>query len=153
VSSWGEFESDQPELAAVVRRCFDAGRHKTIATIRADGSPRISGIECSFEHGQMTFGSMVASRKLDDLRRDPRFALHSPTSGPIEGDEASWSGEAKVAGRAVPNGTIEGEGGPEGELFIADILEVVFVHLDETATKLIVDWWTPENGLQRVERA
>lgn len=153
MSSWGEFQSAQPEMAEWVRRCFDAGRHKTIATIRADGSPRISGIECSFEHGQMTFGSMVNSRKLDDLRRDPRFALHSPTENPIEGAESSWSGEAKISGRAIPNGAIAGEGAPEGELFVADISEVTFVHLDETATRLIVEWWTVNSGLHRVERA
>jgi hypothetical protein len=101
----------------------------------------------------MTFGSMVNSRKLDDLLRDPRFALHSPTENPIEGAESSWSGEAKISGRAVPNGAIAGEGAPEGELFVADISEVTFVHLDETATKLIVEWWTVDGGLHRVERA
>ncbi len=153
MSSWGEFEADLPALAAVVRQRFDARRHKTIATLRADGSPRISGIECSFEHGQMKFGSMAGSRKLDDLLRDPRFALHSPTEDPIEGAESSWSGEAKISGHAIPNGAIEAEGVPPGEMFVADITEVVFVRLDEAATKLIVEWWTPEGGLRRVERA
>jgi hypothetical protein len=47
----------------------------------------------------------------------------------------------------VPNGAIAGEGAPEGELFVADISEVTFVHLDETATKLIVEWWTVDGGL------
>jgi hypothetical protein len=150
---WGEFEADQPAMAAVVRQRFDAGRHKTIATIRADGSPRISGIECAFDESQMSFGSMAGSRKLDDLHRDPRFALHSPTEDPIEGAESSWNGEAKISGRAVPNGAIEVEGVPPGEMFVADITEVVFVRLDEAATKLIVEWWTPEGGLRRVERA
>jgi len=135
-----------------VRRCFDSGRHKTIATIRADGSPRISGIECSFDQGQMTFGSMSNSRKLNDLLRDPRFAVHSPTEDPIEGAESSWNGEAKISGRAVPIGAIEGEAAPEGEHFAVDITEVAFVHLDETATKLIIEWWTPDRGLCRVER-
>ena len=153
MSSWGEFEADQPAMAAVVKRSFDAGRHKTIATLRADGSPRISGIECSFDDGQLTFGSMSKSRKLHDLLRDPRFALHAPTQDPIEGAEASWSGEAKISGRAVPNGAIEGEGAPEGELFIADISDVTFVHLDATATKLVIEWWTPGDGLRCVERA
>jgi hypothetical protein len=35
---------------------FDAHRHKTIATVRADGSPRISGIEPTFEDGELVFG-------------------------------------------------------------------------------------------------
>lgn len=139
-------------MAAVVERLFDARRHKTIATIRADGSPRISGIESSFADGHLTFGSMANSRKLADLHRDPRFALHSATTDPVEGNEAAWPGEAKIAGRAMPLGPITGEGAPAGEMFIADVTEVAFVHLDATATALIVEWWTPVGGRQRVER-
>lgn len=131
---------------------FDAGRHRTIATLRADGSPRISGIECSFDEEHLRFGSMAASRKLSDLHRDPRFALHSPTVDPIEGEEASWPGEAKISGLAIPDGAIDAEGAPEGENFIADIAEVVSIQLDASATRLIVEWWTPGSGLQRVER-
>ncbi|CAB4624891.1 unannotated protein [freshwater metagenome] len=150
--SWGDFKALEPEMAAQVERLFGVRRHKTIATLRADGSPRISGIECAFDQGQLSFGSMSQSRKLADLLRDPRFALHSPTTDPIEGSESAWKGEAKISGRAVPNGAIEGEGTPEGEVFVADIFEVVHVHLDETATKLVVEWWTPSEGLHRVER-
>ncbi len=61
---------------------MDAGRHKTIATLRADGSPRISGIECEFADGELRFGSMARARKGVDLRRDPRFALHGPVFHP-----------------------------------------------------------------------
>lgn len=153
VCPWGDFEADQPAMAATVRELFDARRHKTIATLRADGSPRISGIECSFVSGRLTFGSMADSRKLADLERDPRFALHSPTIDPVEGGESAWPGEAKISGRAVSLGPLEGEGVPPGELFSADIEEVVFVHLDETATTLLVEWWTPAGGLRVAERA
>ena len=45
------------------RRLFDAGRHKTIATLRADGSRRASGIECEFTDGDLRFGSMTGARK------------------------------------------------------------------------------------------
>ena len=72
------------------------------ATVRADGSPRISGIECEFADGELRFGSMPGARKGADLTRDPRFALHGPTFHPHEGKEAEWPGEAKIAGRAVP---------------------------------------------------
>ena len=40
-----EFAAAAPELAAAVHERLDAHRHKTIATIRSDGSPRISGTE------------------------------------------------------------------------------------------------------------
>ena len=137
-------------MARVVRSLFEAHRHKTIATIWADGSPRISGIECSFGDDRLTFGSMEGSRKLTDLRRDPRFALHSASVDPVEGDEGAWPGEAKVAGRAIPGAAVTGEG--SGELFVADLTEVVFVHLDRAATRLVVEWWTPTEGMRKVER-
>jgi hypothetical protein len=154
VTAWSVIEKAQPEFAARVRRLFDAGRHKTIATLRADGSPRISGIECEFEDGELRFGSMTGARKGADLKRDPRFALHGPTFHPVEGKESEWPGEAKISGRAIPAGqvTAEGEDGPDGDAFVADITEVVVTGLDAEATKLVVEWWTPEHGLRRIER-
>jgi hypothetical protein len=158
VTSWKEIEDAQPELAERVRRLFDAGRHKTIATLRADGSPRISGIECEFEDGELRFGSMTGARKGADLARDPRFALHGPTFHPVEGEEKDWPGEAKIAGRAIPAGPVVTDPGddareaPEGEMFVADITEVVITHLDPEATKLVVESWTPARGLRVVER-
>lgn len=134
---------------------FDAGRHKTIATLRADGSPRISGIECEFADGDLRFGSMTGARKGADLRRDPRFALHGPTFHPEEGKEADWPGEAKIAGRAIPAGPVtagEGSEQPEGEMFVADVTEVVITRLNPEATKLVIESWTPERGLRIVER-
>jgi len=145
----------EPAFAERVQRLFDAGRHKTIATLRVDGSPRISGIECEFVDGELRFGSMTAARKGADLRRDPRFALHGPTFHPEEGKEREWPGEAKIAGRAVPAGPVvtePGEDGPEGEMFVADITEVVITGLNADATKLVVESWTPTRGLRRVER-
>ena len=153
--SWRVIEEAEPDFARRVRRLVDAGRHKTIATLRADGSPRISGIECEFVDGELRFGSMTGSTKGADLARDPRFALHGPTFHPEEGREGAWPGEAKIAGRALPIGPVahEGaEGAPDGELFAADITEVVITRLDDTATRLVVESWTPGRGLRRVER-
>jgi len=162
VPAWSEFEAAEPDLAGRVRRLLDAGRHKTIATLRADGSPRISGIECEIVDGDLRFGSMSGARKGADLRRDPRFALHGPTFHPVEGEEADWPGEAKVAGRAVPAGPVtaddvsgdevSGDEVPDGEMFVADITEVVVTGLDPSATKLVVEWWTPAGGRRRIER-
>lgn len=150
MTAWQDVERAEPALAHRVRGLFDAHRHKTIATIRADGSPRISGIEARFEDGELTFGSMANARKGADLRRDPRFALHSATTDPVEGSEALWPGEAKISGRAIPAGGPTG--GPDADLFYADIAEVVHVHLDELATRLVVEWWTPRHGMRRIER-
>ena len=151
VTSWADFERQQPEYAARVQALFDAHRHKTMATLRADGSPRISGTEATFEGGELTFGSAPNSRKSADLARDPRFALHSATVDPVEGREAEWPGEVKIAGRAIAAGAV-GEAGGVAR-FTTDIGEVVHTHLNDAATLLIVDWWTPEGGLRRIERA
>ena len=150
MTAWQAVEQAAPEFAQRVRALFDAHKHKTIATLRADGSPRISGIETVFENGELVFGSMPNARKGADLRRDPRFALHSATVDPIEGSEAEWPGEVKISGRALAAGPITQ--GPDGERFHADIAEVVHTHLDEAATLLVIEWWTPARGLQRTER-
>ena len=149
--AWHDVERAEPEFAQRVRGLLDAHRHKTIATLRADGSPRISGIEAAFEDGELTFGSMPDARKGADLLRDPRFALHSATVDPVEGSEATWPGEVKVSGRAIHAGPVTA--GPDGDRFRADIAEVVHTHLDEAATMLVVEWWTPTHGLRKVERA
>src|SRR4051812_40567015 len=155
--AWKDVEAAEPDLAARVRALFDAGRHKTIATLRADGSPRISGIECEFVDGELQFGSMTAAVKGADLRRDPRFALHGPTFHPVEGKEGEWPGEAKIAGRAVPAGAVptseDAEAPqPEGEMFVAEISEVVITSLNPEATRLVVESWTPQRGRRRIER-
>jgi len=152
--SWDEFENTEPGFAGRVRELFDAGRHKTIATLRADGSPRISGIECEFRDGELRFASMADARKLSDLTRDPRFALHGPPSHPEAGKESEWPGEAKISGRAVMVDTASIAGGEptDGEAFHADILEVVITGLNADATKLVVESWTTQRGFRRIER-
>lgn len=153
--AWKTIVASEPEFASRVERLFDAGRHKTIATIRADGSPRISGIECEFSREDLRFGSMIGARKGADLKRDPRFALHGPTFHPEEGEEAEWPGEAKIAGRAIlvgPITTDDASDQPDGEMFVTDITEVVITSLNADATKLVVESWTPARGLVRVER-
>ncbi|GAA0930837.1 pyridoxamine 5'-phosphate oxidase family protein [Virgisporangium aurantiacum] len=152
MTTWREFEQAEPGFAARVRALFDAHRHKTLATLRADGSPRISGIETVFDDGDLVFGSMPDARKGADLRRDPRFALHSSTVDPAEGGEAQWPGEAKISGRALLVDRPALVDGPEGDRFRADIASVVHTHLNEKATLLVVDWWTPAHGLRTRER-
>jgi len=142
MTTWQDVEQAEPEFARRVQALFDAHRHKTMATLRADGSPRISGIELTFTDGQLAFGSMPDSRKGADLARDPRLAVHSATVDPVDGAEAAWPGEAKISGRAVP----------AGDGFHVDVTEVVHTHLNEAATLLVVEWWTPSGGLRRVER-
>lgn len=147
MTSWRDFERAEPEFAQRVRALFEAHKHKTLATIRGDGSPRISGIEASFKDGELIFGSMPDARKGADLRRDPRFALHSGSLDPPEGNDELWSGEAKISGRVGP---IREE--PDGDHFQADIEAVAHTHHNEGPTRLVVEWWTPARGLQKFVR-
>ena len=149
--SWSDFEAAAPELAAKVRERLDAHTHKTIATIRRDGSPRISGIETRFEEGELRIGSMWQARKALDLQRDPRFALHSGSDEP-----SSWSGDAKLAGVAEeitgPDRDEAGNGEPS-HTFRLDLREVSTVGLDDARKLLVIDVWTPEQGVRTIKRA
>ena len=70
MASWSEFAAAAPTLAARVQERFDAHKHKTMATIRKDGGPRISGTECQFQDGELFIGSMWKAVKALDLQRD-----------------------------------------------------------------------------------
>jgi hypothetical protein len=153
--AWRDIEQAAPDFAGRVRQLLDAGRHKTIATLRADGAPRISGIECEFADGDLRFGSMGGARKAADLERDARFALHGPTVHPEDGHEREWPGEAKIAGRAIAAGPVEASDAGEpsdGTQYVADVTEVVITRLNDDATKLVVESWTPQRGYRLVER-
>jgi hypothetical protein len=153
--SWSEFEAEAPELAERVRARLDAHTHKTLATIRRDGSPRISGTETGFADGGLWIGSMWQARKARDLQRDPRFALHGGSADPPE-----WSGDAKLAGVAEeitdPDRVREISEGkaPSGpmHLFRLDLREVSVVGLNEKRNGLVIDVWTPERGVRTIKR-
>ena len=148
MSSWQQFEEDAPDLARTVRERFAVGKHCTMATLRKDGSPRISGTEVELADGELRIGSMPGAVKAKDLLRDPRLALHSPTADPPEGKPADWPGEAKVAGRAVP---LPSDG--DAHAFAIDLQEVVLTRLDDTGTMLLIQSWHPGRGMQEVRRS
>src|SRR3954447_4226600 len=155
MASWSDFAAAAPALAERAQAALDAHKHKTIATLRKDGSPRISGTETTWRYGELWIGSMWQALKALDLQRDPRFALHSATFDP---DDA-WPGEAKLAGLAVEITDearvkdLNGEAAANGpsHLFRLDLTEVSHVHVDEE--QLIIDVWTSAGGLRQIKRA
>jgi hypothetical protein len=155
MASWSEFAAAAPELAERVQQRFEAHKHKTMATIRKNGGPRISGTECQFQDGELWIGSMWQAVKALDLQRDPRYALHSATVDPEQ-----WGGEAKIAGVAEEIldtdevRTRNGEAGANGpsHLFRLDVDEVSTVGLDEAKTHLLIELWTPERGIRTIKR-
>ena len=156
MASWSDFEAAAPELAEKVRAHLDAHVHKTLATVRRDGSPRISGTETRLVDGELWIGSMWRALKALDLQRDPRFALHSGSQDPPE-----WSGDAKLAG-VVDEVTdpervkaINGEAAAAGpsHLFRLDLREVSTVGLDDERKALVIEVWTPDAGVRSMKRA
>ena len=110
MATWKDFEAEAPELAQAVRARFEAARHHVLATLRADGSPRVSGTGVRIEGGELTMGSMPWAVKARDLQRDSRCAIHAnPGDGSMDG------GDAKVTGVAVeiaaPDRPEDGAGG------------------------------------------
>lgn len=137
MASWQDVVDSAPEFAERVRKLFDAHKHKTLATLRRDGSPRISGIECEFREGELRFGCGKGSRKWADLARDPRLALHGPSEDPGS-DPMAWPGDAKVSGRALQ--------AESPEAFRIDIAEVVLTRVGGP-DHLLIELWTPSRGL------
>jgi hypothetical protein len=158
VASWAEIEDAAPDLARLARTLLEAHVHKTIATLRADGSPRISGIEAKFIDDDLWFGSMPGSRKSADLARDPRFSLHS---GSI--DPPGWEGDAKLSGVAEevsdPGRKLElframgaEEVSDDSALYRADLDELSVTRLTAAKDELAIDFWGEAAGLRSLTR-
>lgn len=150
MTSWSDFAAAEPDLARLVRGLLETQKHMTVATLRRDGSPRISGTEAHIVGGELVLGMMPRSVKAQDLRRDPRLALHSPSPDPPEGDPSSWSGDAKVAGRAVEVTTIEPD--DTAVRFCVDIAEVAVTKVGTPADHLVITSWHPDRGKEIRQR-
>jgi hypothetical protein len=146
MATWNEVMTDAPEFAQRVEQALTRNKHMTMATLRADGSPRISGTEIQVSDGELRLGSMSKARKALDLLRDPRVAIHGPTADPPE-DPKGWIGEAKVSGRAVQMPSEDAS-----HQFRIDIDEVVFTHLNAAGDRLVIESWHPGRGVEVVER-
>jgi hypothetical protein len=154
MAAWSEIEADGPELAAQARMAFDRHIHKTLATLRRDGSPRISGTEVRWAAGDLWLGSMPGAVKALDLRRDPRFALHSASSDEMEKGEP----DAKVAGRAEEVTDFDVRKSVLGESFAAsgshlfrcDITELVVTRVE--ARQLVIRSWHQGRGTSERRR-
>ncbi|WP_051871909.1 pyridoxamine 5'-phosphate oxidase family protein [Streptomyces sclerotialus] len=151
---WSEFAGAEPVLAERVERRFGAYRHHVLATLRADGSPRLTGLEADFRHGELWLGMMPGSRKALDLRRDPRFALHA---NPGPGTDMA-DGDTRIAGRAVEITDAEALARYSAEvetplpfhLFRAELTEVVRVSVDDP--HIVLETWRPGGPVRTVRR-
>lgn len=158
MAAFSDVEKEEPEFAARVKAAFDAHGHKILATLRVDGSPRVSGIEARFADGELWLAGMPRSVKFADLRRDPRMALHSGSDEP-----AAFTADAKVSGRAVEvtdpaeraafagANQMPAEAQPF-ELFRIDLDQVVLTALNDAKDALVISSWRSGWGLTRATR-
>lgn len=93
---WQDFEKAAPVLAGLARQRFEQDQLVLLGTVRRDGSPRISAVECDFTGTDFCVGMMIPSTKASDLLRDPRVTAHSLPPG-----KENPLGDVKIYGRAV----------------------------------------------------
>ena len=161
MTTWADATTAAPDLAADVRRRFEDVGMGFLATLRQDGSPRISGIELFFHDDEVWLGMMWDSRKALDLRRDPRCSVQAGSA-----DKEVKAGDARLSGRGVE---VDDEavkariGAAVAEvsefdpnvhspwhLFRLDVTELYFLRPE--GDHLDLRWWTPEGGVRRHER-
>jgi hypothetical protein len=148
MATWKAFGGEASDLAAAIRKRFEAEKTHVLATVRKDGSPRVSGSEVDFRGADLSFGSMPGARKARDLRRDGRCAIHAH---PGEG------GDAKVAGVAVELGGAEKAlyapgNEPPGDFhaFRLDLAEAVLTAVE--GDELVVTRWRPGEAVREFRR-
>ncbi|MGN6694572.1 MAG: pyridoxamine 5'-phosphate oxidase family protein [Aquihabitans sp.] len=169
MTTWNDFSQAEPELAERARGIISSTTNCVLATIRADGSPRVSGIDPFFRDGQLWIGSMPNSRKGADLARDPRIALHGipwESRKVKDGVADPGEGDVKLTGRAVLLGDAEegarilseyfadlGVDEPPGggDLYTIDLDAVVVIGVEDD--QLVIDRWSPEGGRKVVRRS
>jgi pyridoxamine 5'-phosphate oxidase-like protein len=104
MTTWKEFTQGAPRIAAIFTRRYTAtGNLCLLATLRADGFPRISPIEPRIFEDQLWIVGMPNTTKFRDLGRDPRFCLHTATvdTEVKEGDAKLWGVVRDVPDRAL----------------------------------------------------
>jgi hypothetical protein len=156
--SWQDLELGAPEIARLGLDRLKSVRVALLGTVRRDGSPRISPIEPYLATGELLVGAMAWSAKAADLRRDPRFALHSAVTGPDSGE-----GELKLYGVALDAGSeLRGaaadawwQAGPTDKamVFALRIGQAVFIGWDVEHGLMTVRRWSPECGYSEASRA
>jgi pyridoxamine 5'-phosphate oxidase-like protein len=157
---WADLEQRQPRLGDVARaRLLEPGV-VLVATIRRDGSPRLSPVEPWVMDGELWLSMLWGSWKARDLQRDSRILVHSVVNTRDGGD-----GELKLRGRAEPTdepGVLARYAQEVHEalgwtpvpgrfhLFRVDIESVAFLRYDDaTGDQFTASWPPPVEHVRR----
>lgn len=147
---WNEFEAAEPAIARKIRTRFEGHPHHVLGTIELSGAPRLSGINVFFNDGLMWFGCMSDSRKVADIKRDPRVAFYTATLS-----EEISGGDGRVTGVATPLAASQVTAwrpeSPIGGVYFSVNIEKV--HLVEVVDEqLVINMWDTRHGLRIVNR-
>jgi hypothetical protein len=157
-ASWRELEVGAPEVARLGMTRLTSARVALLGTLRGDGSPRISPIEPYIAEHELLIGAMAWSKKAADLRRDPRYVLHSAVTGPDVGE-----GELKLYGPAAA-ASLDLRSAPaqawwlawppdKAIVFCLRIRYAVFVDWDTQQGMMTAHRWSPRTGYRKASRA
>lgn len=155
---WADVAGDDPDLAFAVYRLLTRTRHHVLATLRADGSPRVSGTEVQFFGADLVAGCMPGSVKERDLARDGRYALHAnPGDGTMDEGDAKLSGWAELVRDPVVLDAYAAslEERPPGPFTLIrfGIAQVVLTRLHPDGDRLVISSWRPGRGTVVTERS
>jgi hypothetical protein len=92
MASWGQFTDAAQEIAAVGARLLEKHHLAYLATVRADGAPRVHPVSPFIIDGRLYVATPPSSPKARDQVRDGRYVLHML---PGENDD-----EFRIRGRA-----------------------------------------------------
>jgi len=156
MATWAEFEAQAPDLAARVLEAFGRHKHHVLATLRRDGSPRVSGTEVTIALGALWLGCMPDSMKGRDLARDPRFALHSaPLDVKLDAPDARVSGRALAVTDAEVLAAFwrvlgHDETPMEAVVFRCELADASLITVE--ADELVVDSWRAGQPPRQIRR-
>jgi len=155
--AWQDLERNAPRVAGLGMASLTATSVALLGTLRRDGSPRISPVEPYLWEGQLLIGAMAWSQKAADLRRDPRYVLHSAVTGPDKGEgEFKVYGSAAEAGEKLRSaaGEVWWQAWPPSTavVFALHVDQAVYVTWDIERGVLTVDRWSPRAGYSQSSR-
>ena len=151
-------ELGAPEIARLGMARLDSAHLALLGTLRRDGSPRISPIEPYFAQGHLLIGAMAWSAKAADLRRDPRYVLHSVVTEPDSGEgELKLYGSADEASQDLRSAAGQAwwlTWAPEKAVVLTlHIGQAAFVDWDTERGLMTVHRWSPRNGYSVASRS
>jgi PPOX class probable F420-dependent enzyme len=73
------------QLSDAVRQVLASGRLAHLVTLDADGAPQVTCVWVGLEDDEIVSGHLFASRKVGNIRRDPRVVLSMEAEGRSNG--------------------------------------------------------------------